>query len=607
MVHIAYDKDRIIRERQEKLRKMRARRLVLTAGIVCAAVLLAYAVARHYAKTNLELNSKFAVFEGAFTDAWDFVRGKAADTAAKIDKLTRKVVVGQKMSDLLKRDWVEITLKHGSTVSGELLFSGEDSYTIRTGDGEEFSVIKAQVKKMERKTRKQLVWPYKNDVVAQRINTVVMDGRITRADKSGVTVLFDEGVGSAEMEVPRKDMECLLFAPVCGEEDLETEMLLKEQFPNMKIYRNGNVTIFTDSIAPTVRKYEKVIRDFYTSLFLEFYGMLKGRAQKRQQFVVIFDNYWDYAEYAMTDGIPFRYVPGYFEPRDNVLYMANVLGEKIDALIYERIVGETGEKLHDVVASIKERVDDFHHIAIDGQAREIRNKYAEAYAFYKNELWSTTTTVLRHEMTHSIFHSWGIQNIPFGESTVDRKEVFRKKKDFMSSDDTGDRSRIIDDLIKMNETEMDEVEYGASQSWLGEGLATYCEPAPMGSVNAERLYDYQEMVREGASNPIEFLTAFKEGSFRGVKGKSAFYAYAESWALTDFLMKRHHDVFVSYIEKISFRAPDAEGDDLDLLLRMLGMGLESLEKEFKDYMSTYDTIDSPQVTMFMKWHNIWTN
>jgi hypothetical protein len=557
-------------------------------------------------RTNLALNAKWA----AVYEKFDNARSGVIDTIKKIDRSVRSSA--RKLSAMApkvgsKEDTsqaVKITLKHGGVIEATLVNKTKDGYLV-DWKGENVEIKTKQVKTLEYKTRKEVEWLYKNDVVVRRTNGIVLDGEITDANSGGVTLLFDEGGGRLEMTVKREEIDCLEFAPVSNKDSREQEAHLKAQFPKMKVYREGNITIFTDSYDTWVKMYRRELRAQYTDIYLKFFKVFKGRKSTGQNFVVVFDDFMDYCEYALTDGVPGWLAVGYFEPVNRVLYIFNAFGSNMEKMVFEVIVGKAGKSIDQIVNVVKKHVDERYHIFIDGQVKELTDRYWDVFSLYKSELTDLTFSVLRHEFTHEMFNNWGLQNIIVSKPNIDKKRLVDKKKEILETKDWKKKEGLLMSLMKMRKPE-DDIEIESAQSWLNEGLATYCETTPIGAIDKERIFAFQEMAKKGAVNPIEFLTSFKVGSFRGLTYTAKLDAYAESWAFTAFLMDRYPDGFMDYQIKMA-QVSKGEKDELALLLGSLNKDLPALEKEFSDYMNTCEKADDPDVERYMRYYNIWSD
>lgn len=581
--------------------------------ILIALVLLAVVVKGPVMKlvsTNLVLNSRIAAItdkiEGAFSGLAYIPEG-ISEEYRKLRVAAARMLGGFRNIPLLMtkdREWVRLHLKHGGVITGPLLGKNADSYTV-LWDDKKFTINKRQVKKFEEVTQKDLEWPYKNDVVVKRNNGIILDGEIIDVKGDEMTMRFTEGGGDLEMTIKRSEIANLMFAPVFNKESQDIEDALKTQFPKMKVYREGNITLLTDSFDTWVKLYKGTLIREYTDIYLKFFKLFKGRKPRTQNFIVLFDDIYDYAEYAITDGVPFWSVIGYFKPTDKTIYLFNAFGRKVEQMVFDVIVGKTGKSVDQIVNAVKKNVDQRYHIFIDGQAKELTDRYWNVYGIYRTNLTDRTVSTLRHEFVHELFNSWGLQDVLMSSPNIDRKKMAAKKKEFLDAKTWREKEKRLLVLMKMEKEGSEGLEIVASNSWLGEGMATYCETDPIGGTNNEWLFVFQESQKEGAVNPIEFLTSFKKGSFSGLSHEGVINSYAQSWALTTFLIDKYPDQFMEYQKRMSELKPEDGTDEMALLLKSLNKDLPTLEKEFGEFMKAYPKVEDPDVKGFMELYNVW--
>ncbi|OGW85811.1 MAG: hypothetical protein A2987_05950 [Omnitrophica bacterium RIFCSPLOWO2_01_FULL_45_10] len=556
--------------------------------------------------TNLTLNTKIA----EITDKVEKVTKNAAEGLKDMKKNARLSIAS--VSELLQKqggqekqeEAVKIFLKHGGIIEGRLLNKTQDEYTVEW-KGEKFVVDSKQIAHVEVITQKAAEWQYRNDVVVKRTNGIILDGEIVDVQNDGLTILFTEGGGEMELGVKNDDIETLLFAPVPNKESREIEERLRTQFPKMKFYKEGNFTIITDSHSTQVDSYKKSVRGVYTEIYLKFYKLFNDKKALNQNYVVIFDDFWDYAEYAITDGVPWWAAVGYFDPLDKTLYCFNAFGERMEKMVFDVIVGRTGRSIDEIVKIIKQRVDERYHIFVDAHVKELTDRFWNTYSLYKSELTELTHSTLRHEFTHEVFHNWGLQNIILSKPNIDKEKLVQKKKEFLETNDYKKKEELLKVLMELQREPLEELEMKSAHSWLNEGIATYCATEPIGGVDEHRLFSFQEMVRKGELNPIEFLMSFKMGSFPGLSSEAMRNAYAESWAFTTFLMSKYPGEFMDYQMKMAQIMPKKEKDELAGLLESLNKDLPAVEKEFREYMEAFDKADDPYVASYMRYYKVW--
>jgi len=513
------------------------------------------------------------------------------------------------------KEQVAVHFKDGSVMVGEMIRKTEDAYHIKW-KGEETIVyvelvdhitsakdaLKEKVSLSDEEISQY--WPYENDIVIRMKNRAILDSKINRVSKDKLTLLYTlEGGGTIEQDVARSEIEYLIFKPVDNEPSQEIESSLKELFPKMEFYKDGNFTIVTDSYITWVTECRKVLRETYTNIYLEFFPLFKDRKPGLQNFVVIFDDYGDFVEYAVADGVPGWMVAGYFSPEDKVLYLFNVLGDKFSEILFEGMVGESGRDIDEIVDTIEGQVDKRYHIFIEGQAKKIKDKFWEAYTYYKGMFRDSTLSTLRHEFAHEVFHNWGLQSIGFSRFEGPDEELVKKKKEFLETKDYNKKAKLLRTLV-MQKGEDIPLDMKASNSWLAEGIATYCETMEIGAKNYNWLFMYQEMSRKGPIYPLEFLMAYKIGSFPGVYPRAMLDLYAQSWAFASFLMEKYPKEFMDYQNKLIGKTAE-ESEDVEWLTHAVGKDLRTIESEFVEYMNTFKELEDPFLVHFDKLYNIY--
>lgn len=587
---------------------MRKKTLFLILLVLAVSLAAGYIMLKKRLTTDLTLNAKVAVI----TDKVEALGANSIEALKNIEtgykKFRRKIMRKPLTVEEDSPKGMRIHLKKGGVMDVKLLKKFKNEYTVDWKGGE-FVVSADQIDRIEYVTQKDLEWPYKNDVVVKRTNGIVSDGRIIYVDKDKITLSFDEGGGGLEMDVNRSQVECLMFAPVYNKESREIEERLKTLFPKMKFYKEDNIVIVTDSYDTWVKAYKKIIRESYTNIYLEFFKLFKNRKPLNQNFIVIFDDPIDYLKFMYSDmGMASYNILGYFKPTDNVLYLYNAWGKEVEKYYFGIIFGIT-DKYDQVADKIKDRYKDGSvDIQVDGLVDELKNKYWDWYNLHKDLSVQQTFETLRHEFTHEIFHTWGLQSIILSRTIVDKKKMAEKQKeiiDTLSGKDEDKREELFKELGKLKHGEYKNLELEGAQSWLAEGLATYCETEPMGNVSQEWLYTFQEMEKKNEINPIEFLTNFKMGSFPGLCSKAQLDSYAQSWAFTSFLMTKYRDQFMEFQnKKADMIVRGDEKEELDLLLKSLNKDLPALEKEFREHMAAYKKVEDPYVTAVMRYEKI---
>jgi len=136
--------------------------------------------------------------------------------------------------------------------------------------------------------------------------------------------------------------------------------------------------------------------------------------------------------------------------------------------------------------------------------------------------------------------------------------------------------------------------YADNPMWVAEGLAMFCETPDtrsksgwktLGVLHKPRLGRFREYA-ESRRNDDSLLTLIQnEDRFRDVETITD--AYAESWALTYFLIRRHRDEYVKYLHHLAAK-PRLQWETPETRVRefkqYFGDDLGKLEREFAGYL-----------------------
>ncbi len=526
-------------------------------------------------------------------------QGKKPDAASRTKP--SKAPAPPKPPALLKNQ-ATLYLTNGGVISGELVRESPQEVLLRWDYGEvRFS--RAEIQRLVKGKQdtdaddltipwegehKRVRWPYQQEVVVKLMKGTVIDAPITAVTSTEVMLTQElPGGGRVEHTVARADIEQLLFRPIRNERSEAIAENLHTVFPAMQWHEEGMFTIVTDSTPPVVKEYRRTIRDLATDWYLTFFPLAKGRAPMVQQHLVIFDNWDSYIEYAATDGLPGWIAVGYFHPEDQVLYGFNMLGERFSELLYDAYLGQFRQARDRVSAQVKgSRYED----VIEGQVSEFLQKLETAHSMVRQVFQQFSTDVLRHELTHGMFHNWRLQGIVLSQMSERSKEEIEKKRKYLQTGSEEEKRRLLDALLaQARKTTLTDMR--AANSWYIEGLAGFMEPSPVGSVNTERLAELQEARRQNQILPLEFLNAFRMGSFLGMANQSALYAYAQSWALCQFLLQRHPDGFLAYLDRLAREQPKEGEDTLSWLIEAVGKEQRALEQEFLAYVEQFPPED----------------
>jgi hypothetical protein len=129
--------------------------------------------------------------------------------------------------------------------------------------------------------------------------------------------------------------------------------------------------------------------------------------------------------------------------------------------------------------------------------------------------------------------------------------------------------------------------------WFSEGIAMYCETpdlrgnkgwAGIGAVNRTRLNEFRDFLQQ--RRPVKSLKSLIENDERLIDTKQVIDAYAESWALTYFLIHKHPKNYIEYLKDLSRKQPlviDGKEKRVADFEKYFG-NIDALEHEFVNYM-----------------------
>lgn len=504
---------------------------------------------------------------------------------------------------------VTLYFKNGSAISGEVISNINGNYVIYWKGGEvafsaaeidhvdEGKTISEEIQLAFTEEKDFLHWEYKNDLVIHLTNGEVLDAAIVEVSTDVVTVQYAvEGGGTIEQELKRSRIEYLMHRPIKNKVSRKIEYNLRKQFTKMKYYEDGHFTIVTDSYDTWVREYKRILRENFTDIYLNFFPLFKNRKLQVQNYVIIFDSFPDYFEYALTDGIPGWAAVGYFLPGSKTLFVFNALGDQLSDMIKDAIVGQASRAITSAADSAKRQYGSRYDAFIEGQARSFKEKFWRTHDLIRSEIRQMMVATLKHEAAHEILHNWGIQTIITSKIAAGNEDIIEKKKAFIQTDNIEKKRKLIQEIMVLRKQE-DVPDMSADNSWFVEGLAAYCETSPIGEENPTWLYMYQEMIRRQPPYPLEQLTVYQMGSFPGVAPTAQIFAYGQSWAFVHFLMHHYSNGFIKYLERMS-QEEAKDHEDLDWLLEAVGKDLRTLEKEFFDYMKTFPEMQDPDIKRF---------
>jgi hypothetical protein len=137
--------------------------------------------------------------------------------------------------------------------------------------------------------------------------------------------------------------------------------------------------------------------------------------------------------------------------------------------------------------------------------------------------------------------------------------------------------------------------YSDCPIWFSEGIAIFFETPDLtsrrgwrsiGKVNRPRLAHFRQYLRKRPADSLQTLIS-TDDRFRDTS--RALDAYAESWALTYFLLERYRDQYVEYLDSLSEKKPlfyDNEETRLQEFKEAFGEDLKKLDSQFVRFVMT---------------------
>jgi hypothetical protein len=131
--------------------------------------------------------------------------------------------------------------------------------------------------------------------------------------------------------------------------------------------------------------------------------------------------------------------------------------------------------------------------------------------------------------------------------------------------------------------------------WFSEGIAMYCETpdlgrtkgwAGIGAVNRARLAQFQQFLQQRPANSLKTLIGSND---RLLDVKQAVDAYAESWALTYYLIHKHPKQYIAYLKVLARKKPLEVDDSATRVAEFEEQfgPLARLDGDFVNYMQIY--------------------
>lgn len=357
----------------------------------------------------------------------------------------------------------------------------------------------------------------------------------------------DGGRMAAELPIDRR-------ATVELRSELGPEFSVKHT-PHFRIAYNTGIE-FADFHGELFEAVYRSFRDFF-----EKSGFRLEPLTERLE-VVLFDDREQYMGYAASHSPEAQSAGGFYSSKENRIAFFDSLSDET----YRR----NSKHLETVAATIRAQREQLSEIGradevtfryadgrtethskrqalkvIAGQERELRAERRRIKAFYQDR--NLTTTI--HECVHQLAYNLGVQSL-----------------------------RVV------------------NAKWLGEGLATYFETmgytdlGPTGNRNPERFNAYR--AARDAGRLIGLTDLLTEDEHFDVTRADAETAYAQSWALVQYLFDERAEAFLEYLRLAATpRPPDVAPSSwrVQSFERALGADVATVEKAWHAYMHRFDS------------------
>ena len=303
------------------------------------------------------------------------------------------------------------------------------------------------------------------------------------------------------------------------------DVLFQLEFPELRLIRAPPYTLLTDDSPQAAERYLNVLQVLQTNFVARFGALTEGLGLPDHVQVLIFTSEADYRAYQRRMLGRRPSVMGFYRPSQQRLA---VFDQRYSAGLDEILARLAWQSEKMQVQAATDAAADKVRLSLLGEACGMLRHAEEG-----------NQRVLRHEGAHQLFHASGV-------------------------------------LVE-----------GATPGWLAEGLALWCEPRQLGTMN----YEYAERVKNALDNdrliPLVELLEHRDRTDRGFYGgeSAVALAYAESWSVVRLLLRPAlQDQFFAYLRhlrRLDSAAEIRRTPPLTLLCRFLGMTPAELETRWK--------------------------
>ena len=362
----------------------------------------------------------------------------------------------------------------------------------------------------------------------------IIEGRIQSETPAAIRVRDGYGHSGYFVETyKRSDIAAIEELPKESFEITRPDLKLCADFPEFHFVKVPPYSIVTDESYDDVEKIVRLLGEL-RGQFDKVFGALARRSWNGRDInIVFFGNEDQFRDYAERVAPTMAGSAGFFSARDNRLALLNQLGSAQFSRIQEKI----DERRREILQAGNG----------DGRyAAEVASRIATLRADTTLDAKTMTERLIRHEGAHQLFSACGVH------------------------------SKI-----------------GAEPNWVTEGLAAYCEPPEIGRYHFVLAEIMARYYREHTLLPLPVLLRHHDSAgFLRMKHENTEAAYAQSWALVQYLMQPpRRDAFFQFIkayrEEVEKQPPGdhAKVDCIQLLEASLHTDIATFETQWLEYVS----------------------
>lgn len=308
---------------------------------------------------------------------------------------------------------------------------------------------------------------------------------------------------------------------------------LLAQFPSLRVTESGQYRVLSDASDAEVRHVVQLLDELHAQFRQQFAALLDPGQCPGNIRVVFFSHADDYRAYAQRVAPALAGSDGCYDSTENRLAILNQAGNPAFARARQQIEVRQQRLARWTTPDATQRL----------QASARLSEWRDTVA---SEARASTDRLIRHEGAHQLFHAYGIES-----------------------------------------------KFPVEPTWLTEGLAQYCETAPLGASHPPLVNNLVRARDAGTLIPLATLLNHRDpAGFFALGNGHTELAYAESWALTYFLMQPDRCYgFENFIRHYrDLRLPSAavaeqQRDPAAVLAEHLGTSLPALESQWQKFIS----------------------